>query len=206
MVLEHVADDACLFVISRPVLHAEGLGSGDLDMVQVAAVPERLEDGIGEPEHQDVLDRFLGQVMVDAEDLAFLIIGMDQLVQLAGRGEVAAEGLLDHDVAAARVLPGKPGGAEVVDNGLEHLRRDGEIEDPVAAGLVLRFERAAGYRRGPSCRSGDRRIRRWNNRCGPVKSSQTAGSKSSGKASRTASSISCPEPLGRESRCGWCRE
>jgi hypothetical protein len=38
-------------------------------VVDVVAVPERLEDGVGEAEDQQVLHRLLAQVVVDAVDL-----------------------------------------------------------------------------------------------------------------------------------------
>ena len=42
---------------------------GHLHVVHVSAVPDRLEDAVREPERQDVLDRFLPQVVIDAVDL-----------------------------------------------------------------------------------------------------------------------------------------
>ena len=62
---------AC-FVVAAAVLHAHGLGHGDLHVVDVAPVPDRLEQGVGEAERQDVLHRLLAQVVVDAEDLALV--------------------------------------------------------------------------------------------------------------------------------------
>ena len=130
----------------------ERLCGSDLDMVHEPLVPERLEHGIGETEHQDVLDRFLGKVMVDAKDLALPEMGMHRPVELPGGVEVAAEGLLDHQVAAAPVLAVQARGTEIPDHGLEHDRRDGEIEDAIAPGLVTLFERGQGVPQ--SCRVG----------------------------------------------------
>ena len=45
------------------------LGHGDLDVVHVAAIPERLEDAVAEPEDEQVADRLLAQVVIDAVDL-----------------------------------------------------------------------------------------------------------------------------------------
>ena len=45
------------------------LGHRDLHVVDVAAVPDRLEDPVAEPEDEQVLDGLLAQVVVDAEDL-----------------------------------------------------------------------------------------------------------------------------------------
>ena len=66
-------------------------------MVDELAVPDRLEDAVGEPEHQHVLDGLLAEVVVDAEDLLLVEEAADLLVQLAGRGEVVAERLLDDE-------------------------------------------------------------------------------------------------------------
>ena len=40
VVLQHVTDDACLVVILAAGLHADGLGRGDLDVVDVSRIPE----------------------------------------------------------------------------------------------------------------------------------------------------------------------
>ena len=66
MVLDHVAQRAARLVVTRAALDAERLGGGDLDVVDVAAVPDRLEDGVGETQDHDVLRRFLAEEMVDA--------------------------------------------------------------------------------------------------------------------------------------------
>ena len=50
VVLHHVADRAGLVVERAAALHAEVLGHGDLHALDVVAVPERLEEGVGEAE------------------------------------------------------------------------------------------------------------------------------------------------------------
>ncbi len=69
VVRHHVAQRARLLVVAaaRPDTHL--LGHGDLHVVHVAAIPDGLEDGVGEAEDQDVLDRLLTQVVVDPVDL-----------------------------------------------------------------------------------------------------------------------------------------
>ena len=58
-----------LLVERAAALDADRLGDGDLDVVDELAVPDRLEDAVGEPQHQQVLHRLLAEVVVDAEDL-----------------------------------------------------------------------------------------------------------------------------------------
>ena len=106
MVLHDVAEGAGPFVEAASLLDAERLGHGDLDVVDVAAVPERLEDGVGEAQGQDVLDRLLAEVVVDPVDLR-LVEGLVQGgVELAGAGQVAAERLLDHQADGRTWLRG----------------------------------------------------------------------------------------------------
>ena len=69
VVLDDVAQHPGLLVERPARPHAHGLGGGDLDVVHVLPRPQRLEDAVREPEHQDVLDRLLAQVVVDAEGL-----------------------------------------------------------------------------------------------------------------------------------------
>ena len=105
----------------------------------MVAVPDRLEQRVREAQRQQVLDRLLAQVVVDAEDVVGAEDGVDQLVELAAGGQVLAEGLLDDD-------PAPPVGGALRHAGAFHLleddgeqrRRDGEVEggvapDPVAA-------------------------------------------------------------------------
>ena len=68
MVLDHVADRAGLFVEGAAPLDAEALGHRDLHALDAVAVPDRLEELVGEAEEQDVEDRLLAEVMVDPED------------------------------------------------------------------------------------------------------------------------------------------
>ena len=74
-------------------------------LFDVLAVPERLEERVGEAEEQHVVHRPLAEVVVDAEDVR-LVEGAEQdRVQRARRGEVAAERLLDDDARARRCSP-----------------------------------------------------------------------------------------------------
>ena len=84
-----------LLVERRAALDPDRLGDGDLDVVDELAVPDRLEDPVREAQREQVLHRLLAEVVVDAEDLALAEVLADQRVELLGRGQVVAEGLLD---------------------------------------------------------------------------------------------------------------
>ena len=139
MVLDDVADRAGLLVEGPAAADGDLLGHGDLHRLDRAAVPERLEDRVAEAEGQEVLDGLLAEVVVDPVRLRLGQHRRQGAAELAGAGEVAAEGLLDHHAgprALVRVPGDQPGLAEVLDDRLEELGGDGEVIEPVALGAV----------------------------------------------------------------------
>ncbi len=139
MVLEDVARRPGLLVERAAVLDADRLGHRDLHVVDVAPVPERLEDAVAEPEDQQVPDGLLAQVVVDAIDLRLAEDLADLAIQALRRVEVVAERLLDDDPppAAVVVLVVEPDPPELPDDLGELRRLGGEVEQPIAAGAVL---------------------------------------------------------------------
>ncbi len=143
MVLEHVAGGAGLLVERAAVLDPERLGHRDLHVVHVAPVPQRFEDPVAEPEDQQVADRLLTQVMVDAVDLRLAEDLADLAVELLRGIAVVAERLLDDDAPPARVVP------LVVQPHAPELRHDlgelrwlrGEVEEPIAARAPVLVDR-----------------------------------------------------------------
>src|SRR5712664_1332581 len=69
MVGHHVAKGAGGFIEAAAMLDADGFRGGDLHVVDVVPIPQRLDDVVGEAKDQNVLDRFFAKVMVDAVDL-----------------------------------------------------------------------------------------------------------------------------------------
>ena len=69
MVLDDVADCPGLVVIAGALSNAFVLRDRDLDGLDKVAIPDRLEQRVREPEGEDVLDRFLGEVMIDPKGL-----------------------------------------------------------------------------------------------------------------------------------------
>ena len=135
MVLHHVAQRAGLLVIPAALAHAQLLADRDLEVIDGFAVPEPLEDGVREPEHQDVLHRLLAQVMVDAEDLLLAGVAGQLPVQLARRFQIVAERLLDHHPlpAVSAVLLQQPGAMHLLHHLAELAGRGGEIKEQVPA-------------------------------------------------------------------------
>ena len=134
----------------------ERLGHVDLHVVDVVAVPDRLEQAVGEAEGEDVLRRLLAEEVVDAEDLLSSNISCSAALSAPGAGQVGAERLLHDDPATARRGRPRRASAPRRERG---VRRDAEVVQPagVAAELVLglaspRRRSAVGARR-PSARS-----------------------------------------------------
>jgi hypothetical protein len=135
VVLDHVAQAARLLEVAAAPLDADRLRPGDLHVIDEVVVPERLEDPVGEPEHQQVLDRLFSQVMIDAVDLLLVEDLVDLAVEGAGRLQVDAERLLDdhpRERLAGRRLGRQLGLAEAADHRRERRGGRRQIEDPVA--------------------------------------------------------------------------
>ena len=71
MILHHVAQRARAFVITGASFHAERFRGRDLDVIEIARVPERLENRVGETQDENVLRGFFPEKMIDAVGLLF---------------------------------------------------------------------------------------------------------------------------------------
>jgi hypothetical protein len=86
VVLHHVAQRAGGVVVAGTALDAEGLGHGDLHMIDMGGVPEGLEQCIGEAQRHQVLHRLLAEIMIDSVDLRLGKDLADGVVHGPGRG------------------------------------------------------------------------------------------------------------------------
>ena len=128
----HVAQRAGGLVIAGPIFHAHGLGGGDLDTVNVAPVPDRLEDAVREAEGHDVLDRRLAEVVVDAVDLVLTEDPADFGVEVPRGVEVTAEGFLKDDAPPCPCSSrSQTGCVELLTISQKGVWGDGEIEKGV---------------------------------------------------------------------------
>ena len=125
MVLHDVAQAADAVVERAAPLDAERLRHRHLHALHVVTVPDRLEQGVREPEHHQVLNGLLAEEVVDPVDRVLGEMPVEQGVELHRAGEVAAERLLEHDPPAALDIDSREPRGDVV----EERRRDGEVAD-----------------------------------------------------------------------------
>ncbi len=106
MVRHHVAQGARPIVVAAAFLHAYGFGDRNLYVVNVAAIPDRLENPVRETERQDVLNRFFSEVVIDAVNLAFRGNFQKLLVQSLGGIQIVAKRFFDNHAPPVSVLFG----------------------------------------------------------------------------------------------------
>src|SRR5439155_2816630 len=144
VVLHDVPQGAGLVVELAASLDADRLRHRDLHRVDVAPVPDRLEEAIPEPEDGQVLDCLLPQVVVDAVDLGFAEDFADLAVQLSSGADVGAERLLDDDPnpATLGVTPffarlRQPRSPQLLDDLRVEDGRDGEVDEAIPRGAAI---------------------------------------------------------------------
>ena len=125
MVLDHIAQCSNRVIEGSPTLDSEVLRHRDLDASDVVAVPDGLEDRVGEPVHHQVLHRILAEEVVDAKDARFRVVTVDDLVQLGRACRVTPEWLLDNETPVTC----QPGAGQTNNNVIEEVWRDCEIGD-----------------------------------------------------------------------------
>lgn len=95
MILNHVAERAGFLVITAAASYACLFAQSDLDIIDGLSGPDGLEDRVGESEHEDVLDGFFAEVVVDPEQLVLVCMSGQDRVQLSGRSVVVSERLFN---------------------------------------------------------------------------------------------------------------
>lgn len=84
MILKHITQDAGGVVVPSPAAQADLFGDGDLDVVDVVAVPEGFENSVGKAKNQQVLYGFFAQVVIDAVNLFLVKYVMNIVVEFRG--------------------------------------------------------------------------------------------------------------------------
>ena len=93
----HVSIRAGGFIERGSLLETERLGDIDLDMVDHVAMPDRLEQTIGETERQDIERGFLPEEVIDAEHLILVEDFVHCSVQSQSAIEIRPERLFHDD-------------------------------------------------------------------------------------------------------------
>ena len=135
---DHVAQRARGIKVSAAQFHAHGLRIRDLHMIDIAAVPDGLEDGVVEAEHHDVLHRLFAQVVIDAINLVFRQHRFDVPVQGLRRVQIVPERLFDdHPPPASAGLLGQSRLAQLLNDRGKELWRRGQVEEIVRLSAVF---------------------------------------------------------------------
>ena len=133
MVLDHVAQLAGLVEVAPAALDADGFGDGDLHMGNVVLVPAS-RTGCWQSAGRSVLHRVLAQVMIDAIGPVFREETRHRVIHLAGRPQVMADGLFQHDAGAlGQPRLRQPGADRAVDGS-----RRGEDDDTFGLASLVR--------------------------------------------------------------------
>src|SRR3954467_2092951 len=106
-------------------------------MIDETPVPHRLEDAIAEAEDQHILDGFFAEVVIDAIDLALAQHAADLGVQRFCTRQVVAKRFFVNKATEAVLFAGQAGTAELASDLAKEARTGSEIEEGIAARLVL---------------------------------------------------------------------
>ena len=156
VVLDYVPQAAGALVEGTAAVDAEILRQRHLDARDIAAVPDRFEERIGETEVEDVHDRLLAEEVIDAEDRIVREDAARDAVEGARGAKIAPERLFDDDARIA----GETGAAERFDHRLEQSGRDRQIVRGARdAAQRLLYRRAGGLIvvSGPGSRGREKR-------------------------------------------------
>src|SRR5215471_309998 len=138
MVRHHVAQCPDLFVEATAALDTYSFSRCDLDVVDMVAVPERLEDAIGKAQHQNILDRFFAKEVVDPIDLVFRQHLEDLCIESLRRRKIVSEGLFnDHPPPPSARLFGQSRMTELLDDQPEEALADRQIEQHIGYTVLL---------------------------------------------------------------------
>ena len=140
VVLHDVAHRASPVVVGAAPLDADILRHRDLNVIDVASIPDRLEDAVRKAEDHDVLHGLLAEVVVDPVDLRLREDGVQLAIQGLGTREIVPERLLDDHAFPALGLLDQAGGSQVAGDHREELRERRHVEDPVARGATFLVE------------------------------------------------------------------
>src|SRR5579875_616953 len=108
MIGDHVSERAGLIIVAAASFHADCFRNGDLHVIDVAAVPDRLENTVAETKREDVLHGFFAEIVIDSINLIFLKNMLDFLIERTGGIQSVAERFfVDNTAPVIGLLPGE---------------------------------------------------------------------------------------------------
>lgn len=135
MILHHILDDPKLTEVASMALSAKGLLEGEDDASDVVTVPDGAEDPVGKPQHHEVLDHLLAQIVVDVVDLVLLKQGGNVVGQLVGTLQVPPKRLLHNDTVPAYLA--HAGLMDVLGDSLVDSGGQSQVEEAVGLRTVV---------------------------------------------------------------------
>src|SRR3954464_2833491 len=91
MILHHITQRTSLLIISTTVFNTNIFGSGNLNVINVVAVPNRFKKRIGKTKRKNILNGFFSKVMVDPVDLFFLEYLSEPDIQIGSAFEIMSK-------------------------------------------------------------------------------------------------------------------
>ena len=134
VVLDDVACGTDAVIVSGTTGHADILGVGNLHMVDVIIVPNRLIHGVRETKRQNILHRLLTEIMIDTEHTRWVEHLGHHTIQLLSAGQIMPERFLDdHTTPSALVGLRQTAIGQLSGNLRERARRHRHVERMVAS-------------------------------------------------------------------------
>ena len=142
MILHHIPQCARLLEVTAAAFDANALRHRNLHIIHVVAVPNRLENPVGESKDQDILNGLFAQVVIDAIDLVLFEDRQYMVIELVGACQITAKRFFNNDARPVARLGrfDQVRRAQERDDRFVDRRRRRKIEEPVAANVPLLFQ------------------------------------------------------------------
>src|SRR5262249_29149926 len=121
-----------VFIETAAVLDPYDLGCSDLNMVDMVAIPERLEYAVRKAQHQDVLNSLFSEKVIDAVNLILRKHLEELRVKRFGCRQVVPEWFFDDYPPPGTVrLPGESCATELLDHRAEEPVGNSQVEQDI---------------------------------------------------------------------------
>ena len=128
--MEHVSQNPGFLVVPGAATDNRLFRRGNLDVVNMVSIPNRLKNRVGKPQNHDVGNGFFAEVMVDSINLRFVKPLMNKRIERNRRRSVRSKRLFKNNSPPGRCvrLLCHASAPELFDDGLIRLRSHRQIE------------------------------------------------------------------------------